>query len=92
MKLQFGLREEAVYGHAYSIYIDLKGVPVKIGSVTLIDKIPVPPDTEENIAKDMQKHKIVFSMHKRYFRKLEFKQFQEMQNKILTGDKTKSDE
>ena len=86
-KLLFGLKEDVAYGKSYPIYIRKKGQDVRIGNVSLIDNLPVPPDAKKDIMLEARKAKVVFSMNRRYFRKLTFEMFQEVQNKILTGDK-----
>ena len=89
-KILFGLREEVVYGHSYPIFTNIKKKPVKIGYVSLIDNVPMPPGGEVNLTPDMRKHKIVVSLQKRFFAKITPAMFEEIQNKILTGDKTDS--
>ena len=91
-KLLFGLREEVIYGFSYPIFIKKKGQEIKIGHVSVINNVPTPPDASEQALVDAKKHKIVFSMRQRYFRKLTPEMFTEIQNKIMTGDRNKSAE
>lgn len=76
------MEEQVVYGKSFPIYILKKGEDIKIGSIALIDKIPIHPD-KKNITPELHKHKIVFSMQQRYFRKLTPKMFEQIQNRIL---------
>jgi len=94
-KILFGLKEQVVYGYSYPIFIKKK-VPgghsqnLQIGYATLMDNMPEVP--EEHKSKDImsgaRQSRIVISIQQRYFRKLTPDMFEEIQNKILTGDKT----
>ncbi len=93
MKYLFGAKEEAVFGYAYPIFVNKKRKGTtekehyKIGSVTLLDKMPIPPDAEEDVIAESRKEKIVLSLQKKYLRRMTMAQFDEIRNKILTGDK-----
>ena len=89
-QILFGVREDGVYRDNYPIFIKKKNDTVQIGYVSLMNKIP--EVTEEKKAKDImkgaRKSRIVISVIQKYFRKLTTMMFEEIQNYILTGNKT----